>query len=201
MNYLAHIYLSGNNNNFKIGNFIGDFVKGNPNEQFSEQIAYGIHLHRKIDRFTDTHALVRKSRNIFFTEFRHYSGVITDVLFDYFLAKNWKDYHSQNLIDFVQDFYDLLNDNFEKLPASVQRVYPIMKKHNWLYNYRTLDGIQQILFQMNKRTASNPGLGNSIVLLNDNYNELESYFTIFFDELKLYVNGLIEEYQKKSHPN
>ena len=54
MNFLAHIYLSGNNSKIMVGNFIGDFVKGrNLLEQFEPEIAKGIELHRAIDEYTD----------------------------------------------------------------------------------------------------------------------------------------------------
>jgi acyl carrier protein phosphodiesterase len=192
MNYLAHIYLSGNNEQIKIGNFIGDFVKGNPNSKFNNDIAFGIFLHRKIDRFTDTHPIVRKCRALFFEEFSHYSGVITDVLFDYFLAKNWSIYSTTNLAEFVQDFYKLLNKNLTLLPNSVQKMYPHLVHGNWLFNYRTIEGIEQIIFQMNKSTSSQPGLQNSVHTLTQNHALLENYFFAFFESLQTEVKQLIE---------
>lgn len=191
MNYLAHIYLSGDNEQIKIGNFIGDFVKGNPSSQFNEDVAFGIFLHRKIDRFTDTHQIVRKCRGFFFDEFSHYSGVITDVLFDYFLAKNWSKYCEIGLVEFVEDFYQLLKTNMEQLPLAVQRIYPHMVNGNWLVNYQHMEGIEQILFQMNKRTSSQPGLQNSIKTLRENHDTLENYFFVFFDNLESHVQELI----------
>lgn len=196
MNYLAHIYLSGDNDFIKIGNFIADFVKGEPYKQFPNEIAFGIALHRKIDRFTDTHALVRESRLLFFEEFSHYSGVITDVLFDYFLAKNWSSFTVKNLSDFVQSFYDLLKENWHVLPKAVQRMYPHMIKENWLLNYQHLDGIENILFQMNSRTANKPKLHNSIATLHAYHDELEDRFFMFFEELQTYVQELISEFSQ-----
>ncbi|GGE42535.1 acyl carrier protein phosphodiesterase [Psychroflexus planctonicus] len=190
MNYLAHIYLSGDNKMIKIGNFIGDFVKGDPTSKFDQDIVYGIYLHRKIDRFTDTNAVVRKCRSLFFDEFSHYSGVITDVLFDYFLAKNWAKYSSVPLSKFVEDFYNLLDLHMEKLPLAVQRMYPHMVSGNWLVNYQKIEGIEQILFQMNKRTSNKPELQNSIATLRENHDVLENYFFIFFNELQVYVEQL-----------
>lgn len=197
MNYLAHIYLSGDNDQIKIGNFIGDFVKGDPVAQFDEAIAFGVYLHRKIDRFTDTHAIVRKCRSLFFEEFSHYSGVITDVLFDYFLAKNWELYCQVNLADYVEDFYSLLNNSIDQLPVAVKRIYPHMVNGNWLVNYQHIEGIEQILLQMNKRTANQPGLQNSIKTLRKNHDKLENYFFTFFESLEMHVNQLIATYEQK----
>lgn len=192
MNYLAHIYLSGDNQQIKIGNFIGDFVKGNPISQFNKDVAFGVHLHRKIDRFTDTHATVRKCRKMFFDEFSHYSGVITDVLFDYFLAKNWSKYSTVKLDVFVEGFYKLLQENLTELPLAVQRIYPHMVSGNWLLNYQNIEGIERILFQMNKRTANQPGLQNSIKTLRKHHDTLENYFFAFFESLEKEVRKRIE---------
>lgn len=197
MNYLAHIYLSGDNEQIKIGNFIGDFVKGDPIHQFNDDVAFGVYLHRKIDRFTDTHHIVRKCRSLFFDEFSHYSGVITDVLFDYFLAKNWSDYSNVPLAEFVENFYTILNDYMEYLPKAVQRIYPHMVNGNWLVNYQRIEGIEQILFQMNKRTSHQPGLQNSIKTLRKNHDILEHYFITFFESLENHVKELIAEHLQK----
>ena len=61
MNFLAHIYLSGEDQELKIGNFIADSVKGKKFAQFPERIQQGITLHRKIDSYTDSHPIVRES--------------------------------------------------------------------------------------------------------------------------------------------
>ncbi|MFT5257401.1 MAG: acyl carrier protein phosphodiesterase, partial [Arenicella sp.] len=42
MNFLAHLYLSQNNTNILIGNFIADHIRGNKYESFSKEIQQGI---------------------------------------------------------------------------------------------------------------------------------------------------------------
>lgn len=80
MNFLAHLYLSGDDPDIRIGNFIGDFVKGrNPEGQFPARVALGIQAHRLIDQFTDAHPLVRSSKDRIRAKYRHYSGVIVDI--------------------------------------------------------------------------------------------------------------------------
>ena len=61
MNFLAHLYLSQDDINILIGNFIADHIRGNHYENFSKEIQQGIFLHREIDTFTDAHKIVRKS--------------------------------------------------------------------------------------------------------------------------------------------
>jgi acyl carrier protein phosphodiesterase len=92
MNFLAHIYLSGDNDLLKIGNFMADSIRGNQYLQYPDEIKKGILLHRFIDTFTDAHLIYRKSKHRLHEKYGHYSGVIMDIVYDHFLAKNWNHY-------------------------------------------------------------------------------------------------------------
>ena len=81
MNFLAHLYLSQDNTNIMIGNFIADHIRGNNYEEYSKEIQRGIFLHREIDTFTDNHQIVRKSKRRLHQRYRHYDGVIIDIFF------------------------------------------------------------------------------------------------------------------------
>ena len=72
-----------------IGNFIADHIRGNHYKEYSNEIQQGVFLHRAIDTYTDAHAIVRKSKRRLHKRYGHYNGVIIDVFYDYFLAKNW----------------------------------------------------------------------------------------------------------------
>jgi len=186
MNYLAHIYLSYNQPELQIGNFIADSVKGQDHTNYSENIQKGILLHRKIDSFTDKHHLVKNCKRKF-SFYGHYSGVITDIIFDHFLAKNWVTYHDISLDIFTNDFYHLLQKNKNILPPRVQQFFPVMKHHNWLFKYKTTAGISDILYQMNMRTRNISKMNYSIIELLENYDFLEKEFTLFFKELEKFV--------------
>ena len=84
MNFLAHIYLSGEDTPLMIGNFIGDFVKGNEYKNFPADIQNGVLLHREIDSYTDSHEIVLESKKRLREKYRHYSGVITDIFYDHY---------------------------------------------------------------------------------------------------------------------
>ena len=84
MNFLAHLYLSQNNSNILIGNFIADHIRGNNFSHLSKEIQQGIILHREIDTFTDAHKVVRKSKRRLHERYRHYDGVIIDIFFDHY---------------------------------------------------------------------------------------------------------------------
>ncbi len=69
MNFLAHIYLSGDNDLMKIGNFMADGIHGKNLENFPLDIQKGIILHRFIDTFTDAHPIFSHSLKTHFLSF------------------------------------------------------------------------------------------------------------------------------------
>jgi acyl carrier protein phosphodiesterase len=193
MNFLAHIYLSGNNDLIKIGNFMADGIRGNDYNQFPNEIKKGILLHRQIDTFTDSHAIYRKSKHRLHEKYGHYSGVIMDILYDHFLAKNWAHYSDEDLEDYASNFYKSLADNFEILTEKTKNLMPYMLDRNWLVSYRTIAGIEMILFQMDYRTKHRANMQEAIVELQLFYAEFENEFTLFFDELIQFSNQKIVE--------
>lgn len=186
MNYLAHIYLSQGRKLVEIGNFSADSIKGKDFSRYPLEMQKGILLHRKIDYYTDSHPIVFKSAHRLFDEFRHYSTVIVDIFYDHFLAKNWKSYHEVPLDGYVQNFYNSLKKNYSILPKRVQRFYPIMVEYNWLLSYADIQGIEDILFQMNSRVKGRTQLDKSVNSLRDNYAKFEEEFTTFFSELEAF---------------
>lgn len=183
MNFLAHIYLSFDNNEITIGNFIADSIRANKYKHLPETVQKGILLHREIDTFTDAHPIVRKSTKRLHKNYGHYSGVIVDIFYDHFLAKNWSNYSNVPLDEFVEKFYDLLEDNYSILPKGTQRMMPYMIADNWIYNYSKLSGISRVLDGVNRRTKNKSKMNFAILDLKQYYIEFEKEFTQFFDEL------------------
>jgi len=193
MNFLAHIYLSGGDSQLAIGNFIGDFVKGGDlTGRYEPQVIKGVELHRAIDEYTDSHKVVQKSKDRLRPKYRHYSGVIIDMFYDYYLAKNWDQFHKTNLGDFANQFYQLLKKNKEALPQDVQRMMPYMIKGNWLVNYGKKEGLHRALSGMSRRTTFDSKMDESIVELTKYNNEFENEFMAFFPELKAFSESWIE---------
>lgn len=188
MNYLAHIYLSGEDRELMIGNFIADSVKGKKFIHFPDRIQKGIILHRAIDTFTDTHPIVRESVKRLFENYSHYSRVIVDIYYDHYLASNWKNYSNVPLDKYVAEFYQLLKLNYPILPSRVQHFLPYMIKDNWLNNYSSIEGIGKILSQMNNRTGNKSNMDLAIKDLKQYYPEFEQEFTSFFKDLQRYTN-------------
>ncbi|WP_349663672.1 acyl carrier protein phosphodiesterase [Cellulophaga lytica] len=197
MNFLAHIYLSFKDDEITIGNFIADSIRGNKYKHLPKKIQKGITLHRHIDTFTDAHKTVRKSTKKLHENYGHYSGVIVDIFYDHFLAKNWKNYSDTPLDEFVEKFYDLLEDNYLILPENTKRMMPYMIADNWILSYASLTGISKVLDGMNRRTKNRSKMNFAIVDLKEHYNEFEDEFTSFFEELTTFAKqkytSLLEE--------
>jgi acyl carrier protein phosphodiesterase len=183
MNYLAHIHLSGTNDLLKIGNFMADSIKGNDYEKYAPEIKKGILLHRHIDSFTDSHPIYRRSKHRLHEKYGHYSGVIMDILYDHFLAKNWSKFSNEKLEDYANDFYQLLQDNYDILTERIKGMMPYMIARNWLVSYATIEGLEMILFQMDYKTKHRANMQEAVVELQDFYTEFESEFFLFFEEL------------------
>ncbi len=190
MNFLAHLYLSGDDPNVQVGNFIGDFVKGRSLiEQFGPDIARGIELHRAIDEFTDRHPVVAKSKNRLRPTYRHYAGVIVDIFYDHFLAHRWDEYHDEFLPDYAERMYSLMDQHQAILPEEVKYMMPYMTRGNWLVNYARLEGIHRALTGMARRSRHGAQMEFAIKDLKTDYELYAQEFATFFPELHQYARN------------
>ncbi|WP_299769104.1 acyl carrier protein phosphodiesterase [uncultured Dokdonia sp.] len=187
MNFLAHIYLSGEDDLVTIGNFMADGIKGKKYLKYPEGIQKGILIHRWIDSYTDSHHITKQSTKRLHAKYGHYSGVIVDILYDHFLAKNWHQYHNQPLEEYVNDFYTLLKDNHDLLTTRIQKMMIPMMEQNWLLSYATLEGIETVLYNMNIRIKKRVPMDEAIQDLKEHYEAFEKEFTAFFEELQAFI--------------
>lgn len=197
MNFLAHLYLSGDDPEIMVGNFIGDFVRGrNVHEQFKHNIALGIELHREIDDYTDNHSVVMESKKRLRPKYRHYAPVIVDMFYDHFLAVQWQHHHTQPLPAYAEYAYSQLRFHETILPLRVVQMMPYMVKGNWLVNYAQLEGIHRALTGMSRRTPFDSKMDEAVFDLEKWYNEFETEFLLFFPELKQMSESFISLKQK-----
>ncbi len=196
MNFLAHVYLSENNPKIIIGNFIADHVIGNKYNHFDAEIQQGIKLHRHIDTFTDAHPIVRKSKRRLHERYGHFDGIIIDLFYDYFLAKNWNDYSEIPLKLYSQGIYTLLQNNLDILPSKTKKILPYLIEYDWLFNYQFFDGMEKVLIGMNKRTKGRSKMNEAITDLKNLEKEFEADFTSFFKDLRIFSAQKLKEIQQ-----
>jgi acyl carrier protein phosphodiesterase len=189
VNFLAHIFLSGDDPERMVGNFIADHVKGAKKDLYPEGIRKGIELHRAIDHFTDTHAVTAESRRLIRDRHAKYAGVVIDLYYDHFLAADFTRYSEQPLRDFAARTYDLLSVYEEWLPETVKAFLPYMVERDWLTNYGTVEGIGRTLSGLSKRVRFPNRMHEATEDLHLHYATLEADFRRFFPELITFVDG------------
>jgi len=200
MNFLAHIYLSGTNSRLQIGNFMGDGIRGKDYKHFHPDIQKGVLLHRSIDSYTDFHPIFRQSKHRLVPKFNHFSGILVDMFYDHFLAKEWSLYHHEDLGEFCQNFYQNLETHYEELNLKTRDLLPYLLKQNWLERYANLTDLQQILQQMDHRFSFNSNMNEAVDDLFENYEDFQREFHLFFKDLMVHSenekNRIEEEFKK-----
>jgi acyl carrier protein phosphodiesterase len=189
VNFLAHIYLSGDDEQLMIGNFIADFVKGKKKDAYPDKIRQGIELHRMIDDFTDHHFATDQSKVRLRQKYGKYSGVIVDLYYDHFLAADFERYHTSSLADFSQKSYAILQRHWEILPEGVHYFLPFMVERNWLLNYATIEGIGRALSGLSVRVSFENKMNEAVNDLEEHYEEFENDFRLFFPLLQNFVKA------------
>ena len=189
MNYLAHTYLSGDNDNIKVGNFLGDWVKGSDYMLYAEDVRTGIMMHRNIDDFSDRHSIVLLSASRLKSRYARYSGVVIDILYDHFLASNWKDFCTVPLREYVNRLHNLMLNNFGILPMRLQNFLPGFMNERWIERYATLDGIREVLDTMSKRTSLPNETEFAISVIEAHYSVFQHEFFDFFGQIIEFVEN------------
>lgn len=197
MNYLAHLYLSGEDKEIMVGNFIGDYIKGKNYMKYPDKIQKGILLHRQIDSFTDKHPKFREAKKLLNNEFGLYSGIIIDFFYDHFLAQNWNLYSNCTLRDFAKKTHAVLLSHFFYLPTKVKGFLPFLIQNRRLESYANIEGIQQSLEIMSRYTSLPEKSETAIEIMKSNFDYFKENFTIFIKELIEFVETEFEIEIKK----
>ncbi len=187
MNFLAHLFLSPDDNDIMIGNFIADAIKGKNINTFNDDIKLGVKLHREIDNYTDNHLIFKESAYRLRDKYRLYSRVIVDIYYDHFLARQWETYANVDLISFASHAYKTLIKHYTKLPPRYKRILPFMIAQNWLVGYSSFWSLERVFKGMSRRTGYKSGMENAVTDLKKDYKAYEKEFSLFFPELINFV--------------
>ena len=194
MNYLAHAFLSFDDEHLVVGNLIGDFVKGRKQLQnYPESVQKGIVLHRHIDSFSDNHSILKQGIKILKPSQQRYAPVVIDIFYDYFLANNWSMFSDKSLDDFAAETYAHLQRNFEIMPKHVSKTFEKMIEHNWLVGYQYKARIEYAFQRLSERIRHEHQLLYAINDLEEHKEELNEDFILFFPDL---IQSAKQEIQK-----
>ncbi len=188
MNFLAHLALSGDDTEVILGNLMGDFLKGVDTSGYPSGIHKGIQLHRRIDSYTDAHPVFGRSRRRLPPPYRRYAGVLVDVFYDHFLARDWHRYSPhEDLASFISRTYRLLSNPPAEPPPRLQRALPRMIREDWLGSYVTEAGVDLTLKRISGRVSRANPLPDGASQLAAHYNGLAMDFAEFYPDLIRHV--------------
>lgn len=190
MNYLAHLFLSCQDDELLLGNFIADSIRNKEVANYSPAIQKGIVLHRKIDSYTDNHPVVRQGTRRLHPYHHKYAPVVIDIFFDNLLAHNWDRYSEESLADFSNRMYYTLKERHLDLPVKMQSYVPNMIENNWLMKYGTDEGLQYVFERMDKRTKFKSNFVNAVSHLKKDFSAYNEEFNLFFPD----VIGMVDEF-------
>lgn len=173
MNYLLHCLISEPDELNRIGNLIGDFVKGPLTDQYPPAIMDGLRQHRQLDSYAERNSCFQRSRQRLDPRFGRYRGIMVDLFYDHIVAVNWHLYHHQPLEKFAAELYASLQRHQKLLPQSFQVVLPRMIEKNWLVSYREVENIQRALRSVSQRIKRPNILAEGIDQLNAHYPQLK----------------------------
>lgn len=193
MNHLAHFFLSGNDEDLAIGNFVADFITNRELPNYTEGVKRGIFLHREIDAFTDSHPVVKQSTKRLHPFHHKYSPVIVDVYYDFLLAKNWDKYAVGNDGDlrfFVDKIYNLLTNRVLELPEKLQKRLHLMIEDDWLMRYTTFEGLNGAFLRIEKAAAFSGNFDKAAANLELFLDAFDDEFNRFFPDLQARVKEI-----------
>lgn len=164
---------------------ISDFVKGKKQFDYPLEVQKGIQLHRAIDAFTDKHPSTIKIKSFFRSDYRLYAGAFTDIVYDYFLANDKKEFENQGQLEgFALQTFELLNQNTQWLSGPFLLMLPNMQQQNWLYNYRFDWGIRKSFEGLKRRAKYIDDINNAFEIFLQHKPEFEEHYAVFFPQVK-----------------
>lgn len=192
MNFLFHLYLSGDDPQLLTGNLMGDFVKGRVGDHYPPGLRDGIVLHRRIDSFAQNHPLFRRSKQRIDPAFGHWRGVLVDMFYDHFLAAEWNDWSRESFETYLVRSRATVEAYRRHLPERMAGLVPVIFE-TMLPSYRTLTGVGQALDRMSGRISRPNPLAGGVGELRRNRPELRNDFREFMPPVQKMVSDFLDE--------
>ena len=187
MNWLAHLFLSEPKAEFRIGNLLPDLARPAELAHLRAEFMRGIHQHRRIDAFTDSHPIVRRSIARVGPEFRRFGGIFVDIFYDHFLSREWATLSRTSLTNFTDEVYASFESHRREIPPGAYVALEKMKRENWLCTYGDLHGVSTTLGRIGLRLRRPTPLAEGGAILEAEYAGFHADFREFFPELMSHV--------------
>ena len=189
MNYLAHLHIAEHTQTSLLGNFLGDFVKGNPDGLYNPEVVKGIRLHRFVDSYTDSHPLIKSIKPLFSKELRRFSPITLDMFWDHCLAKHWLSFHKESLSQFSIQAQEIISQEIQllsqPLPERFEYVSKLVWQGKWFEHYADLKNIDFALQRIASRRPRMAPLADTFDTLAEHYEQLTgTFFELYPDVLE-----------------
>ncbi len=179
MNFLGHLFLSGDEPLVTVGNFMADAVKGRDLSRYDPEVERGIRLHRAIDTFTDEHPMHRTGRARVREHAGRYAGVVMDLFYDHLLAAHWQHWHPEPLPSYAQRMYRLLLSHEAIMPERTRRMLPYMMQGDWLSSYAHIEGLGRALEGLSRRAPRGAAMHGAEQVLVEHFERYHAEFEEF----------------------
>ncbi|NHB89102.1 ACP phosphodiesterase [Photorhabdus tasmaniensis] len=157
MNFLAHLHLATLAESSLLGNLMADFVRGNPEGQYSADVVAGIRMHRRV------------------------APITLDIIWDHFLSLHWdKLVPGDSLPAFIHSAHSQIEPHLYKTPEKFQEMNEFLWSQNWLIRYADLTFIANVLNGMARRHPRLSALSGSFQDIEHHYSDLEALFWQFY---------------------
>ncbi|AFU19890.1 ACP phosphodiesterase [Actinobacillus suis] len=179
MNFLAHSMISFEldkimpNSRTLFGNFAGDFYKGRiENLAVASHIQNGVRLHRLIDSTTDRRENFLNP--LLAEELGRFKGIVSDIVIDHFLAKNFNRLFGQELAQVETDILDNIIQHQPIFPQGFSSLFNWLAQNRALSHYTDVDFLTDRVFTgMAQRITRGEILRSAGDVLKKHYVELE----------------------------
>lgn len=194
MNFLAHLYLAGENEDHVVGQVLADFLERGWQELVSPGVLRGVRLHQQTDLYTDQHALFRRSRERLPQHLRRYAGIVVDIFYDHLLATHWERFHDMPLEQFAQSRYRILETRTEEMTSRLRTVLPVIVERDWLTSYRDVDGMERALAGVSRRLRRANPIAEAGAAFRAERQGFEQDFLSFFPDLTAHISRLTKDW-------
>lgn len=192
MNFLAHLFLSHEDEGLLVGNFLGDFTRNKELADYPRRVRQGVWLHRAIDSYTDNHPLVITGMRRLYERHHKYAPVLIDIFYDHLLSHNWSDFADIPLPDFTRKVYGILERHQQLMPGFLQRRLSLMIADDWLLLYGKVEGLEFTFRQLKKRVSRPEFLDGAVDSLLLDFELYDREFRTFFPDVIDFVRSELE---------
>ena len=183
MNYLAHMYLSCSDEDLIIGNMLVDMMSIKRLRELPKQYHKGFELHRLIDSCTDEHPKVKEAVLKLRENHRKYAPVVIDIFYYYVLSLEWERYSEEDIQDFCNGIYEVINKHLQNLPKDIVIRLEKMLADNFLMTCSSPKAVKRVFHLIDSRAKFNNNFSLATKDLLEDYDYFRDNFFKFFPDM------------------